>query len=84
LNCRWKDRTDRPTRGIHFPFQQTTRKFADFSPCFFYTQSAVKVKVIRRQVFSKSVLGAAVAVLCGLLLWKMPLGEPWVNASYDY
>ena len=22
-------------------------------------------------------------VLCGLMLWKMPLGEPWVNASYD-
>ncbi len=29
-------------------------------------------------------LGAVVAVLCGLLLWGMPLGEPWVNASYDY
>jgi CHASE2 domain-containing sensor protein len=25
-----------------------------------------------------------VAVLCGLLLWQTPLGEPWVNASYDY
>ena len=24
------------------------------------------------------------AVLCGFMLWKMPLGEPWVNASYDY
>ena len=32
----------------------------------------------------KSILGAAVAVLCGLMLWKMPLGDPWVNASYDY
>ena len=23
------------------------------------------------------------AVLCGFMLWQMPLGEPWVNASYD-
>jgi len=44
----------------------------------------VKVKVIGQHEFSKSVLGAAVAVLCGFMLWKMPLGEPWVNASYDY
>ena len=24
------------------------------------------------------------ATFCGLLLWKAPFGEPWVNASYDY
>ena len=24
------------------------------------------------------------AVLCGLLLWKAPFGDAWVNASYDY
>jgi len=29
-------------------------------------------------------MGAALAMLCGLVLWKTPLGEPWVNASYDY
>ena len=28
--------------------------------------------------------GAALSALCGLLLWKAPVGEPWVNASYDY
>jgi CHASE2 domain-containing sensor protein len=44
----------------------------------------VKVKAIGQNEFPKSVLGAAVAVLCGLMLWKMPLGELWVNASYDY
>jgi CHASE2 domain-containing sensor protein len=43
----------------------------------------VKVKAIGQNEFPKSVLGAAVAVLCGLMLWKMPLGELWVNASYD-
>lgn len=36
------------------------------------------------QVFFKSVLGAVVATLCGLVLWRTPPGEPWVNASYDY
>ncbi|MGA2180379.1 MAG: CHASE2 domain-containing protein, partial [Verrucomicrobiota bacterium] len=44
----------------------------------------MKVKAIRQHELSKSALGAVVAVLCGLMLWKMPLGEPWVNASYDY
>jgi len=44
----------------------------------------VKVKAIGRREFFQSALGAALAVLCGLMLWQMPLGEPWVNASYDY
>jgi CHASE2 domain-containing sensor protein len=32
----------------------------------------------------KPAAGAILAVLCGLLLWKAPFGEPWVDASYDY
>jgi CHASE2 domain-containing sensor protein len=44
----------------------------------------VKIKAIGRREFFEPALGAALAVLCGLMLWKMPLGEPWVNASYDY
>ena len=59
-------------------------KIADFLAVFFYTQPAVKFKAIGQPEFLKSALGAALAVLCGLLLWKMPLGDPWVNASYDY
>lgn len=40
---------------------------------------------IRRQPSPiKSASGAVLAVLCGLLLWKMPVSEAWVNASYDY
>jgi len=31
-----------------------------------------------------STLGAALAVLCGWLLWATPLGDPWTDASYDY
>ena len=44
----------------------------------------MKIKAIGQKALFKSTLGAALAVLCGLMLWKMPLGEPWVNASYDY
>jgi CHASE2 domain-containing sensor protein len=44
----------------------------------------VKIKAIGQPEFFKSALGAALAVLCGFMLWTMPLGEPWVNASYDY
>lgn len=39
---------------------------------------------IARQKFFWPALGGALAALCGLLLWEMPLGAPWVNASYDY
>lgn len=31
-----------------------------------------------------SALGAALAVVCGLVLWLTPLGDFWTNASYDY
>jgi CHASE2 domain-containing sensor protein len=44
----------------------------------------VKGKTVRQATLLKSALGAALAVFCGLLLWQSPLGEPWVNASYDY
>jgi len=29
-------------------------------------------------------MGAALAVVCGLALWQMPLGEGFTNVSYDY
>jgi CHASE2 domain-containing sensor protein len=45
---------------------------------------AVKVKGISRTGFFRSVQGAVLAILCGLMLWSMPLGEAWTNASYDY
>ncbi len=44
----------------------------------------MKVKAIGQSALFKSALGAALAVLCGLMLWETSLGEPWVNASYDY
>jgi len=44
----------------------------------------VRIKGIGRREFVESALGAALAVFCGLVLWETPLGEPWVNASYDY
>ena len=40
--------------------------------------------VVANQSFRRSALGAALAVLCGLLLWATPLGDSWTNASYDY
>jgi len=55
----------------------------------FYTQTqkiqrVVSGKTVRQLKFFKSALGAVLVMLCGLLLWTSPLGEPWVNASYDY
>jgi CHASE2 domain-containing sensor protein len=44
----------------------------------------VKAKTGSQNIFLHSALGAALATLCGLLLWKIPLGEAWRNASYDY
>jgi CHASE2 domain-containing sensor protein len=37
-----------------------------------------------KKFFTRSALtGAALAVVCGLLLWGTPLGEPWETNSYD-
>jgi len=37
-----------------------------------------------QKVFTPSTLvGAALTVLCGLLLWGTPAGDAWVNSSYD-
>ncbi len=44
----------------------------------------MKGQLNRRHGLLASALGAALTVLCGLVLWQAPAGEPWVNASYDY
>ena len=51
----------------------------------------MKFKVAIRNPRIRSAIGAALAVLCGLLLWgtaldpsQMGFGQKWVNASYDY
>jgi CHASE2 domain-containing sensor protein len=44
----------------------------------------VKFKAAVEHRFFRPAIGAAVATLCGLALWGMPIGEPWENASYDY
>lgn len=43
----------------------------------------MKAKTIREKTLTNSLLGAGLAVFCGLLLWTTPPGEAWVNASYD-
>lgn len=43
----------------------------------------MKGKTARKELIWPA-LGGALAALCGLLLWVMPLGGPWANASYDY
>ena len=63
---------------------KTNRKITDFFRTFSYAQALVKGKAIKQLELFKSAPGAVLAVLCGLLLWKMPVGEPWINASYDY
>ena len=44
----------------------------------------MKLQAIAGHKLFRPALGAALAVLCGVALWQMPLGERWVNASYDY
>ena len=51
----------------------------------FVDRQVVKDASVIKKVFTKSALvGAALAALCGLLLWGTPLGDAWVNSSYDY
>ena len=44
----------------------------------------MKGQLNRRHGLLAAALGMALTVLCGLVLWQAPAGEPWVNASYDY
>ena len=44
----------------------------------------MKAKTASKNKLFPAALGAVLATLCGLLLWKTPLGEGWRNASYDY
>jgi CHASE2 domain-containing sensor protein len=57
-----------------------------FSPILSILQRRldVNIEAISRKRIHSSVLGAVLTTLLGLMLWKMPLGEAWVNASYDY
>lgn len=48
------------------------------------TGSKVKSQATKNNQLFSSAIGAALTVLCGLLLWSAPFGEFWVNASYDY
>lgn len=34
--------------------------------------------------YFRPVFGAALAVVVGLVLWYTPVGDPWLNASFDY
>jgi CHASE2 domain-containing sensor protein len=44
----------------------------------------VNLRAITGWSLFRPVGGAALAVLCGLILWGTPIGDAWVNASYDY
>lgn len=44
----------------------------------------MKVQAITKHKFFNPALGAALTVLCGLVLLNAPSGEGWRNASYDY
>ena len=44
----------------------------------------MKLKAVTDHKLFKPALGGALAVVCGLGLYAMPLGERWVNLSYDY
>jgi CHASE2 domain-containing sensor protein len=44
----------------------------------------VNLKAITSWRLFRPTMGAALAVLCGLVLWGTPVGDAWVDASYDY
>jgi len=45
---------------------------------------SVKRAYITRERLLKPLLGGALTVLCGLMLWYGRIGDPWINASYDH
>jgi CHASE2 domain-containing sensor protein len=60
-----------------------------FSPRLVYhcrrqINRAVNFKALTERRFFRPALGAVLTVLCGLILGLTPLGDAWVNSSYDY
>jgi CHASE2 domain-containing sensor protein len=47
------------------------------------SRCAVKLKTLAKRKLFRPALGAVLTALCGLLLWTPPLGDAWMNASYD-
>lgn len=44
----------------------------------------MNLKAITERKLFRPAVGAALAIGCGVALWQMPLGERWINVSYDY
>src|SRR5262245_45697434 len=44
----------------------------------------VNTKSFRANRLFRPAVGAALAVVCGLFLWRAKPGEAWEHASYDY
>lgn len=44
----------------------------------------MNLKAITEWSLFRPVTGAALAVLCGVILWATPIGDWWVESSYDY
>jgi CHASE2 domain-containing sensor protein len=60
------------------------KKSLPFLNCLLFFEFVdVKVKPINT-VILKSVAGALLTALCGMVLWRTPLGDAWTDASYDY
>jgi CHASE2 domain-containing sensor protein len=47
-------------------------------------EAKMSLSAITRYPLFRPAVGAALTAVCGLALWSMPLGDVWVNASYDY
>ena len=42
------------------------------------------LSTVRQPQFFRPAMGSLLAVVAGLVLWAMPVGDGWINASYDY
>ena len=64
-------------------------KSSVFSPRFVYHRhrqinNAVNLKALTERKLFRPALGAGLTAFCGLILGLTPLGDAWVNSSYDY
>jgi CHASE2 domain-containing sensor protein len=47
------------------------------------TNSKLKARAENKKILLISFWGAGLSIFCGLVLWGTPIGDFWVNASYD-
>src|SRR5262249_17253350 len=73
-----------PGKALAGPKWAEKRCFNQSFRLWWARDRTVNLNALSQSHWFRPALGASLVAICGLLLWKTSVGEPWVDASYDY